>query len=195
MNRLQGLEAKIAQLYEQKSSNRAVWADWLWDNHVLIAADYARELAQKYGANEELAEAAALLHDVADAVTKRDDPNHEQLSLSMARQLMEEADYSEEEIKLVVDDAIRFHSCMNGERPQTLEGKVLSTADSLAHLKTDFYIYGTWALSREKSLPEIKEWVLTKIERDLNDKILFDDVRQEVKPEYNRIKTLFSRVK
>ena len=35
---------------------------------------------------------------------------------------------------------------------------------------------------------DIKEWVTTKIERDLNKKILFDDVRENTRPKYEEIK-------
>lgn len=193
MERLQTLEQRVRDLYEEENPNRAKWANWLADNHVFVVADYASELAKRYGANEELARAAALLHDIADVKMKRDDPTHEEESLRMARELMQEAGYSEEEIKLTVDDAIRYHSCHGDERPASTEGKILATADSLAHLKTDFYVFATWALGRDSTLEEIKSWVLKKIERDLNNKILFDDVREDVMPDYNLIKELFSR--
>lgn len=193
MEKLKNLEQRVKDLYQEGNPNRAEWASWLADNHVFVVADYATELAKKYGANEELARAAALLHDIADVKMKRDDKTHEEESLRMARELMQEADYSEEDIKLVVDDAIRYHSCHGDERPASTEGKILATADSLAHLKTDFYVFATWALGRESTLEEIKEWVLKKIDRDLNNKILFDDVREEVTPDYNLIKELFSR--
>jgi hypothetical protein len=44
------------------------------------------------------------------------------------------------QIELVVDDAIRLHSCYDGNRPASLEGQALAAADALAHLKTDFYV-------------------------------------------------------
>lgn len=193
MEKLKNLEQRVKDLYQEENSNRAEWANWLADNHVFVVADYATELAKKYGANEELARAAALLHDIADVKMKRDDKTHEEESLRMARELMQEAGYDEEEVKLVVDDAIRYHSCHGDERPISVEGKILATADSLAHLKTDFYVFATWALGRESTLEEIKEWVLKKIDRDLHNKILFDDVREDVTPDYQLIKELFSR--
>lgn len=193
MEKLKNLEQRVKELYREENPNRAEWASWLADNHVFIVADYATELAKRYGANEELARVAALLHDIADVKMKRDDTTHEAESLRMARELMQEVGYNEEETILVVDDAIRYHSCHGDERPSSTEGKILATADSLAHLKTDFYVFATWALGRDSTLEEIKDWVLKKIDRDLNNKILFDDVREEVTPDYNRIKELFSR--
>ncbi len=193
MSRLQIIEDKVISLYQEENPDRADWADWLRDNHILVVADYATDLAKKHKANEELSRVAALLHDIADVKMKRDDDSHEKESLRMAHELMLETGFTKEEIKLVVDDAIRFHSCHGKERPESIEGQILATADSLAHLRTDFYIFATWALSQDNTLEEIKEWILEKIDRDLNSKILFDDVREDVMPDYELIKNLFSR--
>lgn len=173
MDRLKTLETKVKSLYEEKDPNRADWADWMFDNHVLIVANYATELAKQYGANEELSRTAALLHDIADAKMKRENEDHEKTSLQMARELMKEFEYAENEIKLVVDDAIRYHSCNGSEHPDSLEGKILSTADALAHLKTDFYIFAAWAIGRDMTIKILKQWVLDKIERDLHKKNFF----------------------
>lgn len=193
MNKLQELEKKVKNLYQDKDPHRADWADWMFDNHVLVVANIATELAKKYGANEELTRVAALLHDIADAKMKRDGEKHKTISLQMARELMIEFNYNEDEITLVVDDAIRYHSCHGNEHPASLEGKLLSTADSLAHLKTDFYLFATWAFSQDMTLDEIKKWTLTKIDRDLQYKIFFEEIRKDVRSDYNRIKELFSK--
>lgn len=193
MNRLEKLEEQVKRLYTEKDPRRADWADWLFENHVLIVANYASTLAEKYDANAELARTAALLHDIADTCTKRSDKEHETISLTMARQIMAECGYNEDEIKLIVDDAIRFHSCHGYERPSSQEGKILATADALAHFKTDYYVYTTWAFGREMTLPEVKQWVLKKIERDFHIKIFFNPTREEVRSDYEHLKALFSR--
>lgn len=193
MTKLDTLRQKVQDLYAEKQPTRADWADWLYDNHVVLVAKYAKELAEKYEANAELAEVAALLHDIADHKVKRFDPNHEEESLTIARQVMEECRYTTAEIELVVEDAIRYHSCHGHDRPKSKEGLVLATADSLAHLKTDFYIYATHAMGRDSSLDEVKQWVLKKIDRDFNNKLCFDDERENCRPDYEIIKTLFSR--
>jgi putative nucleotidyltransferase with HDIG domain len=194
LERLRELEAKVKDLYKQKNPKRDDWADWLADNHVFVVADFATDLARKHNANEELARAAALLHDIADIRMARKSEQHEEESLSIARTLMQETGYTDEEVKLVVDDAIRYHSCHGDEHPESVEGKILSTADSMAHLKTDFYVYAAWAFGYDhRTLEVIKAWALRKIERDLNNKMFFDEVRQELLPDYDRIKELFSR--
>jgi hypothetical protein len=121
-------------------------------------------------------------------------PEHEETSLVMARELMQQAGFSEDEIRLTVDDAIRFHGCHDGKVPDSIEGKVLATADSKVHLLSDFYLFATWSFGKEgKSLEEVKQYVLKKIERDFHDKIQFDEVRQECQVAYDGLKALFSR--
>lgn len=193
MTPIEKLEAAVRTLYDAKDPKRSAWADWLADNHVWVVADYATELARKHGANADLARAAALLHDVADVQMARTDERHEAESLRIARDTMRQAGFAEADIKLVVDDAIRYHSCHGDERPDSTEGKCLSTADSMAHLKTDFYIFATWAWGSSMTFQDIKQWTLKKIERDLNNKMFFDEVREELLPDYQLIKNLFSR--
>lgn len=193
MRHIDALEKKVKALYVLKNPHRAEWADWLIDHHVLVVADYATKLAKKYGANEELARVSALLHDIADTQMLRSNPKHAATSLHLARTFMNETGFADEEIKLVVDDAIRYHSCHNGDHPTSQEGKILATADAIAHLKTDFYLFTTWAFAKEMSLTEIKKWTLEKIERDFHKKIFFEEIRKEVHPDYERIKTFFSR--
>jgi putative nucleotidyltransferase with HDIG domain len=193
MARLDDLWHKVELLYDEKQEGKSDWADWLYLNHVVIVTNNAKLVAEREGANVELSQVAALLHDIADIKMKRDNPEHEVESLQIARQLMKEHGYTEQEVALIVDDAIRYHSCYGDERPKSKEGLVLATADSLAHLQTDFYLYATWAMSKSDSLEDIKGWALKKIERDLNNKISFSDIREEARPDYEMIKKLFSR--
>lgn len=193
MTRIEKIRYEVATLYGQKTPTRAEWADWMYDHHVLVVASYAVKLAKKYHYDAELSEVAALLHDCADAFMSRSDTAHEEASLQKARDLMKQCEFNEDEIKLVVDDAIRYHSCHGDVRPESRVGLVLATADSLAHLKTDFYIYATRAFDNNQSLDEVKKWVLEKIGRDLNHKIQFDDERTDCQADYDAIKRLFSR--
>ncbi|HSX15290.1 MAG TPA: HD domain-containing protein [Candidatus Saccharimonadales bacterium] len=157
MTRIQQLEESVRRQYAAKNPNRAEWADWLSENHVLVVANNASQLAKRFGGNEELARAAALLHDVADTVMDRFADEHEEASLEIARKTLRECGFSDADIGLVVDDAIRYHSCHDGRVPQSLEGKILATADSLAHLNTDFYIFATWGMGRrQQELADVK---------------------------------------
>lgn len=189
MAKIEQLRQLVKKAYGQKLPTAADWANWLYDKHVIVVAEYAVALAEKHGANVELAEAAALLHDLAGYKMKRTAPFHEEESLKMAREFMTQAGYSEDEIHLVVDDAIKFHSCHDDERPASNEGLVLATADAFAHLKTNFYYITAWTFGKEgKSLNDFKAWVLKKLDRDLYNKISFEDERQNAQADYDQLK-------
>ncbi len=193
MNRIEYLKKKIQALYEAKNPNRADWADWLYTHHVFVVSENARILAKRYGANEELAMAAAMLHDVADAEMSRFDDRHKNRSIELASEFSLEAGFSEKEVEDIID-ALRHHNCRDGQIPSSLEGKVMATADAVAHVATNYYVLALEVLVKEgKTKDQMSSWALPKIERDFKDKIFFDEVREEVRDDYERVKALFSK--
>lgn len=192
MARLDDLWQEVEALYKQQLPSREAWSDWLYPNHVVVVTNSAKKIAERKNANVELSQVAALLHDVADFKMARANTDHEAESLKIAREVMQKHGYSDDEIALVVDDAIRYHSCHGDERPKSIEGLVLATADSLAHLQTNFYPFATWQFGKSgRDFAELTTWVLKKIERDLMNKISFDDIREEARPDYEMIKELY----
>jgi putative nucleotidyltransferase with HDIG domain len=194
VTKIQTLEKNVRRLYADKNPDRADWADWLGENHVFLVADNAAELADRFGTNGELARAGGLLHDIADATMGRFANSHEEANLEIARDLMQKTGFGKDEVTLTVDDALRYHGCQDGHIPSSIEGKILATADALAHLQTDFYLHAIWAMGKEeKSLNSVKDYVLKKNDRDFNDKILFNEIKDECRKDYERLRVLFSR--
>jgi putative nucleotidyltransferase with HDIG domain len=193
MARLENLRRKVAALYASENISRADWADWMYEGHVLLVAKSAREVAEKYGGNPELAEAAALLHDVADTIMKREDPEHETKSLEMARTLLKENSYNEVEASVVVEDAIAKHSCHGAIRPTSAEGKAMATGDAIVHLTSDFYTVAEKRRKQSQSKEEISAWLLPKIDRDFYNKIAYESIREELKAQYEELRNHFSR--
>jgi HD superfamily phosphodiesterase len=191
MKPIEQLRSAVRELYSAKDPNRADWADWIYENHVLLVADEAVKIAVEFGGNPDLAEAAGLLHDVADAVMKREDSGHEENSLAIARNFMRKAGYALNEIAIVVDDAIVRHGCHGDIRPATLEGKAMASGDAVVHLVSDFYEFAEKEMLVMDSRRDIARWALPKIDRDFINKIAYDDVRKKVEPDYIRLKNHF----
>lgn len=192
MDSIEKVRSAVAALYGRQTSAQDVWAGWLYDNHVLVVAKYTREVAERHHVDPDLCEAAALLHDIADALTSRHDPAHGQLSLDKAEELLLAAGYDDETVRRLVDDALRYHSCHGDERPQSDEGKVLATADALAHFLTDFYAVMQDFVFKERGIEVFRHWAAEKIERDYHIKIFYDDERAMVTPTYEKLKQLFN---
>jgi putative nucleotidyltransferase with HDIG domain len=193
MKPLQTLRQKVETLYTGDDPNADPWIDWGYKNHVLWVADKTEKIAQKQGANVDLAVAGALLHDIADAVTSRKDPDHEAKSLELADRLLHESGFSLEDITFIVMEIIKPHSCKE-LMPTALEGKVMATADGAAHFMTDFYLVFLWRHfgPQPPDYQTFKDWVLKKMEKDITKKFFFDDVKAEVMPRYDVLKQLFS---
>ncbi len=181
----------VKDIYESKNPKRDEWADWLYQNHVLWVAATCRELATRFGAKPDLAEAAGLVHDIADAIMPRKTIGHEEKSLQLASDLMKTARFTDSDIDIVINDAARYHSCRGEDRPKSIEGKCLATADAMAHFKTEFYFYA-FSAKRFEDYQTIKVWVSKKVDKEFNNKIFFDEIKREIEPYYITLKTMSS---
>jgi putative nucleotidyltransferase with HDIG domain len=192
MQKLDSLRKNVETLYTANNPEADVWIDWGYKNHVLFVAHYTEKIALAQHANVELAVAGALLHDIADAVMARRNPEHEAKSLALADELLQKSGFSKDETAFVVNEIIKPHSCKE-IMPTALEGKVMATADGAAHFLTDFYPLFCWRhYGPEDNYQAFKTWMLGKIEKDFNKKLFFDDVKQEVLPRYEALKLVFS---
>ncbi len=191
MTKIEKLKEEVRNLYNSKHSDRAAWADWIYEGHVIPVGDASRKIAERFGGNPELAEAAGLLHDIADAIMKREEPQHETKSMEIARDLLTKSGFSDAEIKTVVDDAILNHSCRGDNRPTTLEGRAMAAGDAFAHLTTDFYLVAEEDRKRYETHAEVVVWVHPKLDRDFTNKIAYDELREEVRADYEKLKAHF----
>lgn len=107
---------------------------------------------------------------------------------------MRSSGFSETEIKTLITDAIPKHSCHGSNLPDTPEGKAVAAGDALAHLQTDFYIHGAWAMGkRDQDLEWTKMWALEKIERDYNVRTFLPEIKALCRPDYDALKLIFSK--
>ena len=97
-------------------------------DHVLRVLALAERLAREEGADLEIVQAAALLHDVARGQGDRLVTDHAQAGAEVARQVL--ADQPPQKVEAVAH-AIAAHRFRSGPQPQSLEAKVLHDADKL----------------------------------------------------------------
>ncbi len=104
-------------------------------DHILRVYRLASRIAQAEGADLEIVQAAALLHDAHGAQANGEDDTlrtaHQHSSASFARQILLAEDWTDERIT-AVEHCIRAHRFRDqSEQPQTLEARVLFDADKL----------------------------------------------------------------
>lgn len=184
---IEKLERIVRERYEKKNPNRDRWSDWMFENHVIDVADRAEVLAHRFKASPAACKASALLHDIADAEIPRQDPNTDKVNMEVAAMLLHQAQFSDSEKQDILADALPFHSCHGEERPKTMVGKILATADALSHLNTEFYGYFNGVLASERTPEQSRQIARSKLLRDFNTKIAFDEVREEVRERYEEL--------
>lgn len=184
----------IVKGYYAKKNPVIDWNKWVFEGHIEIVASWVEEISKKYEFDKESTLTAAYLHDLAYAWTSKNDPDLDKKSEIEARKVLKEVGYSEERVSFIVDKIIHSHGIHDGKEPDSMEAKVLATADALAHFISDFYSVICWNhyLFEDKDLNAYKTWVLKKIERDINSKIFFKEYKKLAEPYYKSLKTLFS---
>jgi len=183
--KLKSIENQVRELY--KNSDNEFMKAWFFENHVKVVSSYSEKIALEVKADIEICVLSALFHDVARAWGVWNDPQLMDESLKKAEELMGKEGYPQDKIS-EVKDAILYHSCED-VLPKTVEGKVVATADALAHLMTDFYLvilYNKW-IEKAKNLETYRKWVLEKVDRDFNKKIFFDEWKTKSKERYEAI--------
>lgn len=100
--------------------------------HVMRVYHMAERLAEIEGANLDIVRAAALLHDAEGSAPGTETrQSHHHRSADFAREILAAEGWSEEQIQ-AVQHCIRAHRFRSdGERPETLEARILFDADKL----------------------------------------------------------------
>ena len=180
---------EVAKLYSTATTSMG---KWMWRNHTQWVANKAAELAEKYGANTEKVYCAALLHDLGDSRYERGHADFDTWSWNTSKAILKKAGFRKAERDEILE-AIRTHSCHPGHLPATIEGKVLATADGMWHLQTSFFPVICYMNRPDNThtYEEWQKWFSSKVERDFNTKIFFEDEKEEVRKDYDALTRVF----
>jgi len=152
---------------------------WIFPNHIDIAVDFARQLAEKYKANTEVAMLGALLHDAGLAYKREsaDPAGHENRSIEYAKEFLPKYGYDKE----LIDEVVKCIDATEPEvEPTTLEAKIVRSADAMSHMLSVHYLAKTkFASDWEGGISFVEK----KIKKDFS-KVCLDDERELVRPVY-----------
>lgn len=162
--------------------------DWFYSIHLLGVEKFAKELLKKLPkADKEIVLLGVWLHDLQRVRGIKGD--HAKIGAMEAEKVMKQFKYPEKTIEHV-KEIILAHTCATKLIPQTLEGKILASADAMSHYVNDFYL--TIAVTGKRDLVDFKKWVLEKLNRDYNKKIFFDFAKDMIKKRHNILKEVFT---
>jgi len=155
------LEEDVRQRFDEQDRKHAGFP-WMYSNHISIVKDEAEDLLEVYDADEHVVMLGAILHDVG---YLKDHKNHESVGYEQATEILEEHEIKLSKKQLeILEEAISEHGYKS--QPESIEAKIIASADALAHLNPQFWI--TNSKTKENTISEFYEWMENKIQKDLN---------------------------
>ena len=138
------VQAAAREAAQTEDSER--WGDartpfeYRWE-HVQAAVRLAIRLAERTGADREVCEAAAWLHDVAKPQSQARGTDHGLEGAAMARDILAESDFPAEKIEAVVDAIAKHVGLETSAIVEPLEAAILWDADKLTKLGATIVIH------------------------------------------------------
>lgn len=162
---------------------------WFYEVHLLAVEKWANFLLKKLPkADSKTVLLGAWLHDMQRVRGIKGD--HQKMGAIEAEKVMKKFKYDKKTIE-AVKSMIAVHGCSNSKKiPKTLEGKILASADAMAHYANDFYLQ--IAVDGKRNLKDYKKWALEKLNRDYNRKIFFKFAKKEIEDRHKTLVKLFT---
>ncbi|PIS09272.1 metal-dependent phosphohydrolase [Candidatus Beckwithbacteria bacterium CG10_big_fil_rev_8_21_14_0_10_34_10] len=181
---------KISSLVYKACHNKSnFFGPTIWDNHVLPVVEDAKILAQKLGADRQVVEISAWLHDYASIKNKSFYPEHHLHGARLAGVILKKMNYPEDKIDQV-KKCIYSHRASKNIPRKSLEAKIVACADAMAHFKNvDKLLYFAY-VKRKMDPEEGKKWVLEKLKRSYVK--LLTPAKKMLKKKIEAIKIVFS---
>ncbi len=158
----------VSNLVEEqcrKESN--VFGYEIWTYHIKIVVKYAKLLAEELGANIEVVELAALLHDYASIKDKVMYEKHHIYGAIEGEKILEKLNYSKEKINMVKECIMSHRGSLDIKRI-TKEEICIASADAMAHIDQIPSLLHLAYCKKGMNVDEGAVWVNAKIERSWN---------------------------
>lgn len=154
-----------------------------WNEHLKYVYGEATELAKKYGADLEIVQLGALLHDIALLEKVGTKTDHHENGKKIAERILRECNYPEDKLEQVLGCVLRHRSSKNAEN---LEELCVADADILAHFDNIPMLFDS-AYNRHGivGLNNIRDYMHNTFVKDFND--LSDKTKNDFTPKYETI--------
>jgi uncharacterized protein len=182
-------EAVREYVFNECNSSKSAFGPAFFDHHLLVVREYSGLLAKALGADPEIVELAAYLHDIAAVQDITPLPKHPVLSAEIARKLLQEDGYPSERAERVAK-CIMSHSAPMQIRGGPVEEVCLSNADTMSQIvKPVYWLYFAFRI-RQLGFAEGREWLRQRVEN--NWAPLIPPARAIIEKEYSRTRELLT---
>lgn len=157
--------------------------------HFVPMRNCAVKLADQNGADLEIVEIAAWLHDIGSIVNGRD--NHHVTGAEIAEKKLKEFGYPEEKIELVKKCILNHRGSLNNNR-ESIEEQIIAEADTIACFDDVPGIFqAAFVWEGNNSREEVVNSVRKKLIRKYNQ--LSEEGKKLIKPKYEAAMLLFGK--
>jgi len=159
----------------------------MYDTHVKYVVEYAKELAKKLNANEEVVEISALLHDIAQIDDSYE--THDVDGGNYAERYLTSLNYDLEKVAMV-KHCILAHRGSKSIPRETIEAECVASADAMAHFRSIPEMFYLVYVDFGKDVEEGKQMLKDKLERSYRKMI--PEAQEIVRERYNAAMVILS---
>ncbi len=184
---------KIAKIVEDACKEKTNYFGYgIWKHHILLVVKYAKIMAKRLDANEEIVEIAALLHDYASVKDYALYKDHHIHGANEAEIILKQFDYPLEKIEKI-KHCILTHRGSKKEDKLSKEALCIANADSMAHFDSISSLFYLAFFSHKMNIDEAHNWLIQKLERSWNK--LSSEAKEIIKDKYEASKLLLGNQK
>lgn len=158
-----------------------------WTHHILPVVKYAKLMAAKLGADQEIVEIAALLHDYASVKDHKLYEDHHLHGAKLAEQILQKFHYPQNKIEQV-KYCILCHRGSKVEKKLTKEALCVADADAMAHFDDIASLFYLAFHNHKMGIDEANDWLRQKLERSW--KKISPTAKELIKDKYEASKLL-----
>ncbi len=176
---------ELIKLECNKTQN--VFGSAFFDQHILIVKEYACRLAELLGADREIVEISAYLHDISAVRDISTINRHSDLGAEIAESILMEKSYDPYNIKLI-KQVIKSHSKPIKIGEGNLEEVCISNADAVSQIvNPSYWLYFAFSI-RKLSYAEGISWYNGRVEENYDG--LIDIARNMIRDKYSSVKNI-----
>ena len=174
---------------EQSKKDTNVFGYEGWTYHVTIVVKYAKLLAERLGADKEIVEISALLHDYASVKDSSMYKEHHIYGAIEAERILQGFNYPEDRITRIKECIIQHRGSVILEKT-TKESICVASADAMAHIDQVPSLLHLAYCKRKMEISEGAKWVSEKLERSW--KKLCPEAKEIIKDKYECAKIVLN---
>jgi uncharacterized protein len=185
-NNLEKIKKFVKEKHSEKDFNR----------HIKPVVKNALLLAKKLDADINVVEVSAYLHDIGRAkyTEGANEEEHHIIGAKKAEEILKELKYGREFIEKV-KHCILAHRGSKEPDPETIEAKIVNTADAMSHFDSFLDLVAVFYEDSNFDFEKTIALIDAKIDRDWNKKITIPEAKKIVRKKYDAIKLLIKSAK